>query len=153
VPQVPSFRQTPDIRVPPTFGQRAVSIVQPGAGMFDPCAGKEQHPDSEGGVVVVVVVPEATVVVVADVRVTIELTQESTADSIAGPSPLTAHPPSVSALAIAALNLVSAVLRHFGSTAAPSCTAFCWHLSFASIFFAAALLFATEHLCAGACPA
>jgi len=60
------------------------------------------------------------VVEVRDVSVTIESTQESTAASIVAPSPLTANRPRASALAIDWSNLVSAVVRHAGSTAVPS---------------------------------
>jgi hypothetical protein len=99
-------------------------------------------------VVLVVVVATGVVVDVVDVpedvRMPIVLTQASTADSIVGPSPVTAHPPAASALAIAPLNLVSAAVRHVGSTA-PTLSAFCWQLSLAAIFFADALFLAMKH--------
>jgi hypothetical protein len=114
-----------------------------------------QQTGFDGGVVLVVVVATGVVVDVVDapedVRTTIELTQASTADSIVGPSPVTAHPPAASALVIAPLNLVSAAVRHVGSTA-PTLSALCWHLSLAAIFFAAALFLAMKHFCAGVAP-
>jgi hypothetical protein len=45
------------------------------------------------------------------------LTQVFTVDSMNPPSPVTAHPPVDSAFVIAALNFVSAVIRHVESTA------------------------------------
>ncbi len=99
VPQVPSFRQTPGFTVAPGCVHMAGAIVHPENGTC--CVGDvTQHC---GGRVVVVVAA------VLPVSVTIESTQESTANSIVAPSPLTAHPPRASALTIAASNFISAV--------------------------------------------
>jgi len=125
--------------------------VHPLNGMFRVGAVAQQT-GFDGRVVLVVVGATEVVVDVVDapedVRVAIALTQASTADSILGPSPVTAHPPAASALAIASLNLVSAAVRHVGSTA-PTSSAFSWHLSLAAIFFAAALFSAIEHFLVG----
>ena len=137
VPQVPSLRQTPDTTVPLRVGHRARSIVQPGKGTFPLCGGNEQHPELE----------------VPGVSVTIDSTQESTAASIVAPSPLTAHPPGASVLAIAWLNLVSAVVETRGIDRGLRLNRSLLALDFASIFFAAALLLAIEHFCAGVWPA
>ncbi len=58
-------------------------------------------------------------------------------------SPVETQPPLVSAFWIAVLNFVSADMRQAVSAlGAPVPMAFCHHLSFAAIFFAAALFFA-----------
>jgi hypothetical protein len=85
---------------------------------------------------------------------TMLLTHFSATLSILIPSPVETQPPLASAFWIAVLNFVSADLRQAVSAlAAPVAMAFCQHLSFAAIFFVAALLFAMAHFSAGVEPA
>jgi hypothetical protein len=66
-------------------------------------------------------------------------------------SPVTTHAPAAaaSALAMAALNFMSAVVRQSVLTVVPLTNAVWLHFSLLMIFFAAALLLAMAHFCAG----
>ncbi len=81
-------------------------------------------PFGSGTVVELEVLVTVTVVVVAGVSAMMDVTQLSTASSIVCSSPITTHPPTVSAFAIAALNFCSAADRQVGSTCVPRAIAF-----------------------------